>query len=119
MSTEVEAALVEIQTAVEVVEPELEGWKDYQHLNLSAESQAEVAKAIADFDRRHNALLAARDVLRNLMRDGHPELPVRTLPDAVFKDLQANLATIQAAFGRIESDEARKLNLSLGAPESK
>jgi hypothetical protein len=113
MATEVDQARLEIDAALAVNSPQLEGLRDFSRLNLTEQSQEEVSRSIEEFARRNTLLLAAKEALAQLVHDGYPEVPVRELVDAVFVELRSNKDSIEAAFAKFSSNQARSLNLTV------
>jgi len=117
--SQVSEAVIEIVETLTSLEAEHEGLRDYASLNLREETLAEVRSAIEVYDRRVLLLRAAQAALEALAADGHPELPVRTVAQAVHDDLDANAATIQAALAKFAPIVTAELNLEAGEAEEK
>lgn len=119
METAVDRAIVEIQEKLATFGPQLEGLRDYARLNLKAETQEEVGRSIAIYERRTSLLNTAQGALKSLVDDGHPDLPVREVQQLVFEDLKANAATIEAALAQFASNEATSMTLGAEPAEPK
>ena len=117
--SQVDKSLVEILKSLAALEAEHEGLRDYARLNLREDTLAQVHAAIEVYDRRVLLLRAAQAALEALAADGHPELPVRTVAQAVHDDLDANAATIQAALAKFAPIVTAELNLEAGEAEEK
>jgi hypothetical protein len=117
--TAVEEALKEIEARQAEFAPQLEGLYDYQRLNLAEATQAEVAAAIAVYEQRMVHLRNSKHEITELVKHGHPELPVREVSAEALADLQKNRQTIEAAFTRFASNAATAMKLKSGAPQSR
>lgn len=115
--TKVEEALVEIRAELSRLEPIHEGLRDYARLNLTEPSQAQVAAALERYDRRVERLTAAATSLEQLVADGYPDLEGAIVEKAIYDDLQAQRATIEAALATFAVNEATTLTIRPGAPE--
>jgi hypothetical protein len=119
-TTAVAAAVNEIQAALAVMPPTLEGLRDFARLNLQRETQQEVVTTLEQYDRRVRLLEAALKALEVLLADGHPDLTPRDVSVAVLEDLQANARTIEAALQQFTSPtRATRLNLAVSTIEAK
>ena len=120
MPTQVDSAIQEIQDALAVVSPQLEGLRDFSRLNLTQpESPSVVQSAIVDFERRDHLLIAALNALTALNADNYPDLPNREIEQNVFNDLKEQVTTIEAAFAKFTPLHATNLNLETSQPEFK
>lgn len=117
--TAVEQAREEIVAALAEMAPVHEGLRDYSSLNLSQGAHDEVAQMLVAYDRRYGLLVAAQGALDTLIAEGYPSLPAREIDQAEYADLQANLATIQAALEQFVAVKAQALGMQAGAPEAK
>lgn len=117
--TAVESAIKEIEDALAVIQPQLEGLRDFDRLNIDPDTHALVQTAIVDFDRRVQHLLSSKATLEALMTDNYPEVPVREIPQNSYRDLKANVDTILAAFGKFTPNEAANLKIISDSPEPK
>jgi len=115
----VDSAIAEIDGALATLNPQYEGLKDYQRLNLHPDTAAAVQAALQVFDKRVGLLATVRDLLARLVADGHPTLTVQQVTPAVLSDLQDNQATITAALSQFASEPAASLNLSADLPGPK
>lgn len=118
-TTSVDAALIEIAETLAILEPELEGLRDYQRLNLHDDTRAVIVVAVADYERRQSLLLKSQRILTDLIADGHPNLDVREVAQAVYADLAENKATIDAALAQFAPNMAADLRLTAAAVEPK
>lgn len=117
--SQVDEAIVEIDAQLAILNPQYEGLKDYQRLNLHPDSMAAVQAALQVYDRRVGLLMTVRDLLGRLVADGHPALTVQQVSGDVLADLQDNQATITAALSQFASDPATRLVLSAQPPTPK
>jgi hypothetical protein len=116
----VEDAIAEIRASLAELEPRHEGLRDYVALDLLPETRALVTEEIQSYDRRVFLLNKALAALLELEADGHPELPVRVIPEQSYADLLENFETIKAALARFESAPvATSLGISSEPPEPK
>lgn len=117
--TSVEAAIQEIDNVLSVLQPQLEGLRDFDRLNIDPDTHAIIQVAIGDYFRREQLLLTAKAALVNLVADGHPDIDVREIPQIIYKNLKDNVDTISAAFSKFSPDKAVNLNINSGTPEFK
>lgn len=110
----------ELTQAKAILEPQIEGLHDFSRLNLKPETQAAVATATTDFQRRLDLINAALTALGDLGKDGYPTVPKRDVIQDVFDDLQSNVKTIEAAFAEFEPiGEATQVIITPGTPTEK
>lgn len=119
MPTDVTAALAELSQKLAILEPQLEGLRDYARLNLDDETKNIVALEITRYERRRALLNAGLDALDDLIADGHPVMDPVEIPQRAYSDLQANAATIEAALAQFAPNTAAGLNLAAGGSEPK
>lgn len=119
MATEVDQARAEIDEALEVNSPQLEGLRDFSRLNLTSQSLEQINISIEEYSRRNNLLLAAKDALSKLIHDGYPDVLTRELPDAVYVELKSNKESVEAAFAKFASNAAIVLNITKTDTEPK
>lgn len=117
--TDVDAALLEITGALATLEPQLEGLRDYQRLNLHDDTRAIIESAIVDYARRETLLFGSRNALDQLRDDGYPSLEVREVAQAVYADLAENKATVDAALAQFAPLTAATLRTTAGPAEPK
>ena len=117
--TVVDDALAEILTALEQIEPLLEGLKDFQRLNLNPDTMSIINATIAEHEQRQAKLSASRDSHRALLADGHPFLPKHEIPQAAYSDLAANDNSISVAFAHFMPETAADLGLKAGEKQPK
>lgn len=118
MPTQVDSAVTEIQAALDVIRPQLEGMRDFSRLNLEHASGV-VQQAITDFNRRDNLLEDALRALTALLSDGYPVMPTREVEQADFVDLKNQVDTITAAFAKFAAIKAADLGMQAGEPSFK
>jgi len=121
MATSVDAALQEIVASLAVLSPQLEGLRDFQRLNLKAETRREIETSLAAYARREQLLVSAQSALEGLLGDGFPEMAVRALDEAAYLDLVANAGTIEAALKQFSAADQATVELitTAGPPEPK
>lgn len=119
MATAVEAAIIEIQAALDEMVLAHEGLRDLSSLDLQPAAQQVVLDMIERFDRRKAFLEAALLACQNLMADGYPGLEVQEISQPAFADLSGNVETIQAALAKFTPDVTTTLGLTPGAPVPK
>lgn len=114
-------ALAEINAALVELAPIHEGMRDYAVLDLQPETKEIVNSAVLRYDRRRDALNAAKAALEALLADQYPDIPVTEIPEAAYADLAANQSTITAALGKFAppNPAASSLGLTSGAPQPK
>lgn len=122
----VDQARAEVAASLAEIAPAHEGFRDYADLNrgqpggLLPATQEEVSKIILEYDQRRDLLTTALAALDALIADGHPVVPDVTIPEAAYKDLQANFETVQAALGKVKPiAQAATLGLTGSPPEPK
>lgn len=119
MSSEnVQELLTELKLARAVLEPQIEGLKDYQRLNIQPDTKTKVDETLARFEQRAKLINEAIAALEKLDADAYPDVPVVSVVDAVFDDLRMQKATIGAAFD-LFSAQAETLGVKVGAPVEK
>ena len=120
MSPKLIALRDELLAAQNVLGPQIEGLRDFARLNLQAGTQAIIQEVTAGADRRMVLVSAALEAINNLSADSYPELPAKTIDEASYNDLAANVTTIQAAFGKFAKvEEAANVEIEAGMPEPK
>jgi hypothetical protein len=119
MAAVMDAALKEIEEAVETLTPQYKGLLDYSHIDLQPGTLAEINVSIVEYQQRLQLLHNAKVAIDALVADGHPEMKPREVEASVHSDLQENKLTIDAAFGQFTSNAPVSLAMSSGAPESK
>lgn len=117
--TVVDDALAEILTALEQIEPLLEGLRDFARLNLNPDTLSIVQGVIAEHEDRQAKLGVARDALRTLLADDYPFLPKHEIPQSAYADLAANDNSISVAFAHFTPETAATLGLSAGEKQPK
>jgi hypothetical protein len=105
---------IELLGVKAVMEPELEGFKDFARLNINADTAAAISTADADFTRRLKLINEVITALDALKADGYPTLDTRTVSSAVYDDLKANAITIEAALAMFADNEAVKAVITPG-----
>lgn len=116
---DVQAALTEINAALEDQSAAHEGLRDYAKLEMSDKASRDIDAAIEDYDRRKQLLETAKTALDALVEDGYPDLNVREVSESSLKEMSEQQRTITAALGRFASNAATGLELANGEPERK
>lgn len=117
-SDKLTALQTEMATARAVIEPQIEGYRDFISLNIHPDTKAKVNEALQEADRRRSRIVEAQDALSRLNDDGYPTVPVHEVLKDVYTDLKANVDTIAAAFGKFAPiDEAVTASIVPGTPE--
>lgn len=117
--TAVDAAVAEIEAALAVARPQLQGLQFFLRLDQSESTKTVLELARVGTDRRIQLLEAALTTLNALLTDEYPEVPIREVPDSILADLQADLAVEASAFALFASDKAVHLNTKAGTAEPK
>lgn len=100
--------------------PQIEGLHDFARLNLHEDTQQRIQEATREYERRLGLIDTTLETLNNLSGDNYPEMPIREVLHDVFSDLQDNVNTIQAAFGKFAAkDEAVSALVTVGTPQPK
>lgn len=118
-SENVEKLMQELLQARAVLEPQIEGLKDFARLNIGPVTKQKVTETDARFTKRAQRINEAVAALENLNADDFPSLPTVQVEQAIYDDLQAQVSTIAAAFGKFTGEKASTLGVTLGAPELK
>lgn len=116
--TKVEEALAEVNAELARIAPIHEGLRDYALL-VSSATKAAVEAAIALYDSRKSYLEQAKTGLEQLLTNGYPVLDIPPVEKAVFDDLAAQKATIDAAIAKFSVNEATSVAITAGTPEEK
>lgn len=119
MATSVDAAIIEIADKLATLEPQLEGLRDFERLNLLPDTHAVVIDSINQYTRREMLMLAAQSALAALVADGYPVLDAREIIQAAYADLTGNAATIEAALAQFKPIVAANLRITAGTTELK
>lgn len=119
MATATEAARDEQAQALADMALEHEGMRDLAKLVTNETARREVEDAISDYDRRKGLLEAAKAANEALLADGHPNLDVREILDAAYKDIKTQQESVAAALAKFSSDAAQSLNPTIGQPVNK
>jgi hypothetical protein len=107
----------ELLAAKQTIEPQIEGLKDFDSLNLHADSKAAIDVALEDYGRRLDLIIKGLAALDALSGDGYPNMPVRAVPQTIFSDLENNVDTIEAAFAQFAPiAQATKVLITAGTP---
>lgn len=110
-----------LESAMNALQPQIEGNQDLARLNLGAEALTEVRAVLAlvqsranSISRARGALVSALAALQELRDSGHPNPINRAVAPAVLAELRANRSTIDAALGQYRGpDLASSLNVSV------
>jgi hypothetical protein len=108
---------IELLGVKTVMEPELEGFKDFARLNINPDTAAAISTADADFTRRLKLINEVITALDALKADGYPTLDTRSVSSKVYDDLKANATTIEAALAMFADNEAVKAVITPGAAD--
>lgn len=128
MADDVNAAWrAEIEAALAVIGPEIEGLIDLQGIHASAEFLAFIAAQLSKFEGRENlmraviAALDAANVARALLEaSGYPSVDKIPMEHALFEEKKKQQAEIEAAFALFEDEPvAASMTVALGAPSKK
>jgi glutamyl/glutaminyl-tRNA synthetase len=119
MATSVDAAVLEVEAALDSLAPQLEGLLDFSRLNLHDDSRQEIDFSIAQYRRRQSLLQLALNALVALVGDGYPALDVRQISAQAFSDLAENANTIEAALAQFSATQAATLSLAAASAEPK
>ena len=104
----------ELIAARNVIEPQIEGLKDFQRLNIAPDTKVKVTETLDRYDRRAKRINEAVAALDNLNNDDFPNMPNVEVVQAVYADLAAQVSTIGAAFAKFDSEQAKSLGVTLG-----
>ena len=116
-SQKLTALLDELTASRDQLAPELEGWRDFQRLNIEQPTLLVVSARIDVLTRRQEKINATIQVVIDLDGDGYPDLPPVEISPAVFSDLNNNVGTIGNAFGKVvKPEEAILATISAGSP---
>jgi hypothetical protein len=120
MATQVPAVIDELNAALAVLAPILEGDRDYESLNIKDSTKTDVTKVQTANQKRNDLLKAAVDALTALVSDGYPDRPVTIIPAADFADLQDQINTLQAAIKDFQPEGAPvSIEIVFGTPQPK
>jgi hypothetical protein len=119
MATKVEDALVELEAALAVVMPMLEGLNDYNRLNIHDDSRVVVGDALNYYQTRVTLLQQAIAALEALLQHGYPELQKFEVSESILLDLQEQQTTITAALGQFGAKAPATLKVTVGTPVPK
>lgn len=112
----------DLNTAITVLIPELDGLKDIMAMPISVELKAAIQTAITARTERQtliqnelNALDVAADTMALLVADGYPASPLIHIPGSLVAELQEKNSNIQTAINVFTADQiaAGPLTLSL------
>lgn len=114
------ALKTELEAALAVLLPQIEGLHDFASLDLQDPTKADVQSATVDFERRRDLINTALAGLNGLITDNYPEVAQRNVVEAIYEDLKDNVETITAAFAKFTPiAEAASVTLTPGVPELK
>lgn len=100
--------------------PIIEGLEDYNRLNIQAETKTIVQTTLANAKKRLAYIDASLKALQDLEDNGYPELNTQIVAQAVYDDLAAQKATIDAALGKFApAEEATTATIVPGTPAPK
>ena len=112
------AAISELDAALTVMDPPIEG---LSNIAAGVLTEATMSFVLADLSRRtrRRALCrAAVSALHAVVDDGFPEMPATSVPVAAVNELQTELQTISLAISQF-IPLASMIRISLGDPETK
>jgi hypothetical protein len=111
----------ELNTALDVLLPELEGWEDLASMEaLQPSTMGFVTDTITGHRRRHNLIQNLLDALDALEADLYPDTPKIKIPTPGFEDLHHQLDVITSALNEAEEQPvASDISVDLGAPADK
>jgi hypothetical protein len=107
VATAVDAALVEVNAAVDVLTPDQVGINEFEDIPLTDTTKHAVDVLKTEIDERMGLLKAAVVALEALIADGYPVVPTETVPPEITGELQADLDALIAV---------RKLFIASGPP---
>lgn len=128
MADDVNPALrAEIDAALAVIGPQIEGLTDLQHINASDEFISLVVDQYNAHVHREGllqavivALDAVNAAVAALKADGYPDAAPVPVPSPLFAEVTKQHGEIEAAFALFVAEaEAARLAVSLGAPSDK
>lgn len=95
--------MAELEAARTALKPVIEGLEDYAALDLLPAAREVVTGLLGTYQRRLFLLGEAFTALDRLRADDYPVVGPVTVDPAAYADLQANLATITAAFQQFKT----------------
>ena len=121
MSSPAAVALrTELDAALAVLGPQINGFTDLLAISLSEPTHSAVQAEQTDHERRRdlcNAVLASLDALE---ADHYPDMPKHDLVASSLSELQEQSANIAAALAEFEAAPvASAINVALGSPSAK
>ena len=120
MATTLDSYKSELLAAKTIITPQIEGLHDFARLNLHPDTANIIAQAIEDFERRLLLIDTSLDSLKGLQNDNYPNMDTRSVLSEIYSDLQDNVNTIEAAFGKFEPEpQAQSVTITAGPPEPK
>jgi len=125
-----DALRVELETALAVAHPEIQGLHDLAASAISDELRGPVNDKIAAFERRRNLiqnvlsdLIALASALHALDADGYPTLPKTVITDTLFQELQNEVHGVAVAAMQFEAPPppppTTEVKVILGQPADK
>lgn len=111
-----DALQTEIDAALAVLAPIIEGLQDYARLNIKPETMTAVTEALKLYQDRQKVLTIAQKALAGLEDNGYPDLPAQEVSALVYDDLRDQEATIEAALAKFKTEEAVTVVITPGKP---
>lgn len=118
MAILLETVIAELEAHLVVVGPILEGFQDYERLNLNPQTLAVAQAGTVTYTALRAAIIAAISALQGVATQGYPALPTFAATATAVDDLTINSATIRAALGQITAAPvAVKINFAVSEEE--
>lgn len=119
MAYDPKATNVELEAKLTELRLVREGNEDFSTVDV----QSTTLDDVTDEMRKYDALIAAVEAVvqanDSLLAQGWPELPAREVPPEVLDDLDAQIASMQAARAKYRSNAATKIVMTTGEPVDK
>jgi hypothetical protein len=119
MPTAVDAAIAEIEAKLRDFEDPIEGFDDFDALDIQSTTESFVHDRQTVYQRRRGLLETALAALQALKADGHPEIPILEIPQEAYADLVDQQRTINAALARFAPNVATSMTFADGPVEPK
>jgi hypothetical protein len=113
----VQAALVEVQVRLEAIKPAHEGLRDFDSLNLHADTEAQVQDELREFNHMKDLMEQFVAAAEALVNANYPNLEPRGVTEVVLADLQNQLDTITAARAQFIHSEAVSGEMTFTEPK--
>lgn len=109
----------ELVAARAVLDPQIEGLKDFERLNIQEATKAKVTETKLQFEARRDLISNAVNALDSLNGHGFPDTPNISVAQEIFANLKENVDTIGAAFSKFKPEQAVDLGVDVGSPVPK